>query len=95
MEEHTNSDDNTQYQMNLSLSQMKELQKILKGHSRSINNRIERGFEAPASRIANIEQMLTEVSNLLLDIEVFDIVGESLFGDSLEEMLETWRNSHG
>jgi hypothetical protein len=89
------TNDNTQHQLNLSLSQMKELQKILKGHSRSLNNRAERGFEVPSERIANIETMLTEVSNTLLDIELFDIVGDSLCDDSVEKILETWRNSHG
>lgn len=92
MENNQNADDDIKYGVDFSLSQMKELKKILRGHSHSVHNRIERGVEVPPSRVVLIEQMLSEVSETLLDVEMYSILGTSLCDDSVEETLNSWRN---
>ena len=78
-----------------SMEELNELRRILRGHCRSLVNKEARGDNVPAHKIELANTMLHTVSETLLEIETYDIIGESLRDGTLEETVIGWKNSIG
>lgn len=78
-----------------SMEEMRELRRILKGHCRSLANREARGDEVPQRKVEMANAMLHTVTDILLEVETYDIIGDTMRDGTFEEVVKGWGNSIG
>ena len=79
----------------LSMEELNELHRILRGHCRNLSRKEARGDEVPAGKAELANAMLHRISDLLLEIETYDIIGDAMRDGSFEEIVKNWQNATG
>lgn len=79
----------------LSMEELNELHRILRGHCRNLSRKEGRGDEVPVDKVELANAMLHRVSDLLLEIETYDIIGDAMRDGSFEEIVKTWQSATG
>jgi hypothetical protein len=78
-----------------SMEELNELRRILKGHCRSLANREARGDEVPAIKVELANTMLHNVTDTLLEVETYDIIGDAMRDGTFEEVVRSWQGDTG
>ena len=78
-----------------SMEELNELRRILKGYSRSLTHRKARGDEVPVDKVELAHILLRNVTDTLLEIETYDIIGDAMVDGTFEEVVKTWQGTTG
>lgn len=78
-----------------SMEELTELRRILKGYTRSLLHRKARGDEVPVDKVELAHALLRNVADTLLEIETYDIIGDSMVDGSFEEVVKSWQGDTG
>ena len=81
--------------VSFSMEELNELRRILKGYNRSLAHRKARGDEVPLEKVELAHTILDVVIQTLLEIETYDIIGDSMRDGSFEEVVKNWQNATG
>jgi hypothetical protein len=79
----------------LSMAELTELRRILNGYTRSILHRKSRGDEVPAEKVELAHSLLRTVSDTLLEIETYDLIGDAMIDGTFEEVVKSWQSATG
>jgi hypothetical protein len=79
----------------LSMEELNELHRILRGHCRNLSRKEARGDEVPEDKVELANAMLHRVSDLLLEIETYDIIGDAMRDGSFEKVVKSWQGDTG
>jgi hypothetical protein len=79
----------------MSMNELRELRRIVRGHCRSLTHREARGDEVPRHKIDMANSLLDNVNEAILEVEMYDIVGDSMIDGTFELVMENWQDPTG